>query len=404
MLSGVLIAAGCADDPTPEETATTTTAANGSSAPDGQVSSLDLSTTIRLQELDLGLDSVIAASAVPGSRSMIVAERSGRLHEVVIDGTGATLADGPLLDLSDRVGSTSGERGFLGVAVAPDRSALVASYTGPGDDSRIDRFDLSGSPGRLRADERSATSLLTIEQPFANHNGGHVTFGPDGMLYIGLGDGGSGGDPEGNGQDRRTLLGSILRIDALGEPLVPPDNPFADGQDDARPEIWLTGVRNPWRFSFDPGNGDLWVADVGQNRQEEVNRLGADNGAGRGANLGWNLFEGDERFGDPRPAPGDWSDGPFVEPVHTYGHDRGCSVTGGVVYRGGRIPGLSGAYLFADFCADDIRAFPATAGRGVESVSLSGATLENIVAFTEDPDGEVLVISLSAGVWRIEPA
>jgi len=335
---------------------------------------------------------------------MVVAERSGRLHEVVVDGGSAERA-GTLLDLRDRVGSTSSERGLLGVAVSPDARALVASYTAAEDGgNRIVRYELTGEPGALSVDPGSARSLLEVDQPYGNHNGGHVVFGPDGLLYVGIGDGGSGGDPEGNAQDPTTLLGKVLRIDADGEGdgIVPEDNPFADGQGGARPEIWMTGARNPWRFSFDAATGDLWLADVGQNRWEEVNHLPASEGSGRGANLGWDLFEGAEEFEDPDPADPPWSEGPFVEPVMTYGREGGCSVTGGLVYRGEALPTLRGAYLFADLCGEGVRAIdPADPTR---VTSLAGAALDAIVGFAPTASGEVLVLSITDGVRLLAPS
>jgi glucose/arabinose dehydrogenase len=413
LLATVVVAAACADEGPPGETtgetATTTTMADTDDdgvPTDRDEGPPDLAVAVGLRPLELGLDSTIAASAVPGSRSMLVAERAGRIHEVVFDdgGAAADLVEGPLLDLTEEVGSTASERGLLGVAVSPDGTSMIASYTRADGDSQIDRFDLDGEPGALVVDRATRRPLLTIEQPYANHNGGHVTFGPDDMLYIGMGDGGSGGDPEGNAQDPTTLLGKMLRIDPLSDDIVPEDNPFADSPDGARPEIWLTGVRNPWRFSFDPETGDLWLADVGQNRWEEVNLLRADDGSGRGANLGWDLYEGTEPFRNPSPAPDPWSQPPFEEPVFTYGHDRGCSVTGGVVYRGEALPALQGAYLYADFCEAGVRGLSLGPDGAPQSSDLDGTDWRNIVGFAQSPQGEVLVISLSEGVAVLVPA
>lgn len=387
--------------PTTEAPAATAPTGGGTAAP-------DLSTTIRLHDLDLGLESTIAASLVPDSDSVLVAERAGRIHEVVLGGeTGdptATVTDGPLLDIEDRVRDTSGERGLLGVAVAPDGGSVVVSYTaGVDGSSHLERYELTGEPGDLTIDETSRRTLLTLEQPYPNHNGGHVVFGPDGMLYAGFGDGGSRGDPEGRAQDPTTLLGKILRIDPGAADLVPADNPFVDRPDGARPEIWLTGVRNPWQFSFDAETGDVWVADVGQDTWEEIDLLRASDGGGRGANLGWDLFEGDEPFDSPDPAPRPWSAGPFVEPIHTYGRDEGCSVTGGAVYRGSAVPGLVGAYLFADYCGSGVRALvpPAGDGDATSVADLRGGGLAEIVGFAAAPRGELLVISLRLGVFAL---
>jgi glucose/arabinose dehydrogenase len=406
----VVALSGCGGEEAREPGSPTSTTARRSTSPTSRrgetqpAPSADLAAPVTLVDLELGLDAPIAADAVPGSTSLVVAERAGRLHEVVLADGEARLGEEPLLDLVDLVGSTASERGLLGVAVAPDASFLVVSYTASEDGAnQIDRYLLEGEPGALRIDAASRTELLRVAQPYPNHNGGHVTFGPDGLLYAGLGDGGSGGDPEGNGQDRATLLGKILRLDPRpGAALVPSDNPFVDAQDGSRPEIWLTGVRNPWRFSFDRATGDLWIADVGQNAWEEIDRLPASEGAGRGANLGWDLFEGTEEFDDADPAGNGWSDGPFVEPLHTYGRDEGCSITGGVVHDGATVPSLAGAYLFADYCGAGVRALVPGDGRA-EVAELDGAAVDEVVGFAEGPGGEVLVISLADGLFELRP-
>jgi glucose/arabinose dehydrogenase len=276
--------------------------------------------------------------------------------------------------------------------------------------------------------------VFALDQPFPNHNGGDVVFGPDGFLYLGFGDGGSAGDPLLAGQDRGQLLGSILRIDPRGTDgsayTIPADNPYADEQG-ARPEVWLKGVRNPWRFAFDRANGDLWVGDVGQNEVEEIDWLPADEdgtGAGRGANLGWNEMEGSVPFEDG-VEPED-----HTPPVlsYTHGATGGCSVTGGFVYRGAAIPGLTGAYLFADYCASDLRAIRFVY-RGEAIPELFGAflftdychgelralaidredgdvldnaeilpdTLESPISFGQDADGELYVMTQPGQLLRI---
>jgi glucose/arabinose dehydrogenase len=414
LIAGALIGLlACADDDTDradnalDDTTTTTMAPTtaGGADPEGPgIAEVDLTVPIVLTDLGLGLQQPIAAVAVPGSTSMLVAERGGAVHELVLEGSTGDLADGPLLELADQVGSTAGERGLLGVAVTAEGDALVVSYTAADDGSnQLDRFDLVGRPGSLSVDPDSRRSLLEVAQPFSNHNGGHVAVGPDGMLYLGIGDGGSAGDPQGNAQDPTTLLGKVLRLDPSSEDVVPPDNPFVDRPDGARPEIWLTGVRNPWRFSFDRSTGDLWIADVGQNSWEEINLLPADEDGGRGANLGWDLFEGTEPFDDPSPAPGGWSDGPFVDPVHTYELNGGCAVTGGIVYRGESIPALAGAYLFGDYCGDGVRGL-VLRDDGAEVGELESDRVAQIVSFAETDAGEVLVISLSDGVYALGPA
>ena len=415
LLLVVAVAAGCTDEGDPEQGSgprdrpSTGVSPDGPDSSDGTsdapASTADLSAPVELVDLELGIGAPIAASAVPGSTSLLVAGRAGRVHEVVLDDEGALLVDGPLLDLRAQVGSTRSERGLLGVAVAPWGDAVVVSYTAAADGSNhVDRYLLEGEPGDLSVDLDSRTRLLRVAQPHENHNGGHVTFGPDGLLYVGIGDGGLGGDPEGNAQDRRTLLGKILRVDARpGAELVPADNPFVGAEDGSLPEIWLTGVRNPWRFSFDAATGDLWVADGGQSTWEEIDHLPAGEGAGRGANLGWDLFEGTEEFDESDPAPRGWSDGPFVEPVHTYGRDDGCSITGGVVHDGRTVPSLAGVYLFGDYCSDSLRAL--LPGEGAPQVAeVRGPSVREVVSFAEGPGGEVLVLSLSDGVFELRPA
>jgi glucose/arabinose dehydrogenase len=251
-----------------------------------------------------------------------------------------------------------------------------------------------------RADSRSGQVLIEIDQPASNHNGGYLTYGPDGFLYVGVGDGGNQGDPDGNGQDTKTLLASILRIDPDGSDgeldySIPPGNPF-DGENGLR-EIWLYGVRNPWRFSFDAATGDLWIADVGGSQEEEINWLPsteANQNPGRGANLGWSLVEGNAELEGEAP------DG-AVSPLFTYTHDDGdCSVTGGFVYRGAAIPAMQGVYLFGDFCKGVIRGIVQKEGVLVEEGPLQ-ATVPNLSSFGVDQDGEMYALSLDGQVFKI---
>jgi glucose/arabinose dehydrogenase len=255
---------------------------------------------------------------------------------------------------------------------------------------------------RITVDERSRRQLLEVEQPAANHNGGHLVLGPDGYLYIGLGDGGGAGDPDGNGQDPSTLLGSILRIDpeegTEDEPYaVPAGNPFADGEDGA-PEVWLYGARNPWRFSFDKTTGDLWIGDVGQGEWEEVDRLPSVAGfdAGRGANLGWDRMEGSHEFEGDNPAGA-------ILPVHEYSHEEGCSITGGYVYRGTSISELQGSYLFADYCAEGLRAIQLD-GDAVIDERTWDLPAGGVQSFGQDGDGELFVLLESGPVLKLVPA
>jgi glucose/arabinose dehydrogenase len=284
--------------------------------------------------------------------------------------------------------SSDGRKLYLDYTRQPDGHTIVAEYT-LGDSTRID--------------EASRRELLLVEQPFRNHNGGDLVIGPDGYLYIGLGDGGSGGDPLGHGQDTSTLLGSILRIDPEAgsedgpEYGIPDGNPFADGEDGA-PEIWLYGTRNPWRFSFDTETGDLWVADVGQSSYEEINLLPADEGfdAGRGDNLGWAEMEGTHPFGD-----GDNPDG-AVLPIFEYGRDDGCSVIGGYAYRGEDIAGLQGTYLYADYCSAGVRGLQVYDQEVIDTRTWD-LPVETVYSLGQDDAGELYVLLASGPVLKIVP-
>lgn len=401
---------GCSDDKLAAPTTTRpstpeTTASDGANAPTTPVDPVG---TVKLVDLGLGVEDPIDLTFAPGSKSLIIAERGGAVREAVLDGDGYRVRGEPVIDLTGRVGATDMERGLLGVAVAPDGEHLYVSYTeATNGDSRIDEYPLSGEDGSLSADPSGRRQVLAITQPFPNHNGGALRFGPDGMLYAGFGDGGAADDPKGNGQARNTLLGKILRIDPTRDDGVPPDNPFVDSPEGAEPLIWMTGLRNPWRIDFDSDNGDLWIGDVGQNEFEEIDWLPAADGTGKGANLGWDLFEGTNRFSSSDPAPGDASAGPFVDPVHTYSHDHGCSVTGGVVARDPDLPTLDGWYVFGDFCSAGVRAVHLTpsADGGAPTVRTSdlGLDIGSVVSFAHGPAGEVFVISLDDGVHRISP-
>jgi glucose/arabinose dehydrogenase len=304
-----------------------------------------------------------------------------------------------VLDISDMI-SAGGERGFLGFAFSPDGSHLYVDYTDTNGDTNVDEYavDADGS-----VDATSRRRVLFQDQPYPNHNGGEVIFGQDGYLYIGLGDGGSGGDPQRNAMNLGTWLGKILRIDPRpngDQPYtVPADNPFV-GQADAKPEIWSYGLRNPWRFSFDAATNDLWIADVGQGNIEEVDRSAAADGSGKGVNFGWSAFEGRSRFNPDQPADG------TVPPLFQYTHAGGnCSITGGYVYRGSAVPGLQGAYLFSDYCAGQVRALAVgPEGDLAASVVLSGEP-GSVSSFGEGHGSELYVSSLGGNaVYRIDPA
>lgn len=337
------------------------------------------------------LDAPIDAVAVDRD-TLWVAERGGRVVPVV-DGRAGT----PLLDLTGRT-TTDGERGLLGLALSAERDLLVVSFTDASGDSTLEAYPvLDGRPVAAQA-----RTLITIAQPRANHNGGAVRFGPDGMLYLALGDGGGAGDPLDAGQDRSTPLGALLRLDVSGDgpARVPSDNPFV-GVAGADPRIVATGLRNPWRFSFDPATGDVWIGDVGQGRREEIDRIALADLPG--TDLGWARFEGTLPFDSAatRRVP---SAAPHTPPVHEYAHGPGCSVTGGVVYRGARIPALVGTYLFSDLCDGTVRGLRLGPDGRVDQLLDLGVGGAQVVGFAVDADGEVLVIDLAGRVGRLVPA
>ena len=329
-----------------------------------------------------------------GSGRLFVVLQPGRI--VVFENDPGVESAETFLDIRERVNDSGNEEGLLGLAFDPafaENGYFYVNYTASGPRRTVvSRFSVdAGDPNRADAD--SELVFLEVSQPYRNHNGGHVAFGPDGMLYVGLGDGGSSGDPRGNGQDTSTLLGSILRIDvsALDETggyAVPPDNPSAGGGT-ARPEIWAYGLRNPWRFSFDRETGDLWAADVGQNRYEEIDLIRP------GRNYGWNVMEGSKCF---RPTDCDTRGLEF--PVAEYGRDGGCSVTGGYVYRGRSLPTLYGAYLYADFCSGKIWALRHD-GASVTEQMLVADTGLSISSFGEDAEGEVYVLTFEGVVYGL---
>ena len=320
---------------------------------------------------------------------------SGRLF-IVLQGGGIVIFDGvqilspPFLDITSLV-SSGGERGLLGAAFHPNyvgNGFFYVSYTDTAGNSIIARYSVSLDSNR--AEPTSGVILLTIPQPFSNHNGGQLHFGPDGYLYIGIGDGGSGGDPQNNGQNLGTLLGKILRIDVdSGLPFtVPPDNPFV-GIGGARDEIWSFGLRNPWRFSFDRLTGDMFIGDVGQNSWEEVNFQPSTTTGGE--NYGWRLMEGKSCFNPTTNC----NNGTLTLPILVYNHSVGCSVTGGYRYRGSKNPALNGLYLYGDFCTGIIWGAQED-GLGGWSTTVLLDTNFNISTFGEDESGEVYFAHLSA--------
>jgi glucose/arabinose dehydrogenase len=354
---------------------------------------------VGLEPIASGLaDPIGITNAGDGSGRLFVNERGGRIRVVTADGT---LQGAPFVDLSDRI-QAGGERGLLGVAFHPDFAAngrVLVHYSRAGDGATV-ISELTASADRATADPASERVIFTLHQPFANHNGGQIAFGPDGYLYIGLGDGGSGGDPEGNGQNRQVLLGKILRIDVDGPRVstsgyaIPDTNPYAAGgvaPGAGLPEIWAYGLRNPWRFSFDRGTGDLYIGDVGQGSWEEIDHQPADSRGGE--NYGWDLFEGAH-------CSSDCSGVIAVPPVAEYGHgEDGCSVTGGYVYRGTRQPAMLGTYLFGDYCSGMIWTLPEAEGLTPRPLAESGLTISS---FGEGEDGEIYLVDLSGGgLYRV---
>ncbi len=330
-----------------------------------------------------------------GDSAFYITEQVGRVR-AVRDGQ---LASDPVIDLTAAVGS-GGERGLLGLTFSADGTKLYFHYTNKSGDTRLDEYTMSGST----ADPGSRRQLLAAPGLQPNHNGGQLSFGPDGLLYLGLGDGGGAGDsgtghaPGGNGQSLDTLLGKILRINPTPsggrQYTIPPDNPFADGG--GQPEIWVYGLRNPWRFTWDRETSDLWIADVGQNDWEEIDFVAG--GRAAGLNFGWNRLEGNHEFaGDPPPNA--------VPPIFEYplGSGGTCAAIGGYVYRGSKIPALAGAYVFSDYCASSIRAIVQEGGRVTDQREL-GVSGNQVTAFGEDQNGELYVLSQGDGLQRIDPA
>jgi glucose/arabinose dehydrogenase len=347
-------------------------------------------------EITDALDSPMYLTSPTGDDRLFVVEQGGAIR-IIEDGQ---LLPAPFLDIDPLVAS-GGERGLLSMAFHPDYDTngyFYLNYTDNGGDTRIERYRVSNADPNL-ADPGSAQLVLTVEQPESNHNGGLVKFGPDGMLYIGMGDGGGGGDPLDHGQNPNTLLGALLRINVDGGTpySIPANNPWANGSG-GRQEIWAIGLRNPWRFSFDREGGMLYLADVGQNRREEINVVSSTT---PGLNFGWDIMEGTACY---EPMSGCSTSG-LVLPVHEYSHATAeCSVTGGYVYRGSAIPELDGHYFYADFCAGFVRSFVMVGGDATEHQEWDLGSLGNITSFGEDADGELYILVQEGSVYRISPA
>lgn len=411
----LLVAGACADEEpapsldAPQTVATTTVApvtiapstgagtATSTTAPAAASSSTSTTTTsttttlplaeleLQLVEIATGFEQPVLALAPPGDDKLYIVDQPGRIW--VLAGGSPQL----FVDLRDDV-IFGGERGLLGLAFHPDFATnrrLFVNYIGGAGSTRV--AELEASADGLTATAADPAVILEIPQPARNHNGGMIAFGPDGYLYVGMGDGGGANDQFGQGQRPESLLAALLRIDVTepGTYEVPSDNPFSGG-DGGAPEVFAYGLRNPWRFAFD--GSDLFIADVGQRQVEEINGVSVD--AARGANFGWPLYEGSDCFSGP------CDDSGLVQPVYEYNHNEGCSITGGFVYRGSQIPELSGHYFFADYCEGWIRSL-SPAGDVTEWFDSGG---RRVTSFGVDGAGELYVTVQAGSVFRIERA
>lgn len=351
-------------------------------------------TGIDLQQVVTGLSQPVHLThAGDGSGRLFIVEQRGSIRVV----RGGKLLPVPFLDIS-RLVRSGGEQGLLSVAFHPRYAAnglFYVNYTDRAGDTVVARYAVSANPDR--ADAASALVVLTIAQPYPNHNGGQLQFGPDGTLYIGMGDGGSAGDPHGHGQNPNSLLGKMLRIDVNVPPYaVPKTNPFV-GPGPPLDEIWALGLRNPWRFSFDRQSGDLYIADVGQNSQEEVNVQPA--GSRGGENYGWNIMEGAACFSPPSGC----SRAGLTMPVATYRTGENCSITGGYVYRGTQVGSLIGTYIFGDYCSGRIWGLRKS-DRGEWAMRELLDTPLRISSFGEDEAGELYIVDHGGAIYRLREA
>lgn len=346
-----------------------------------------------VEEVARGLNQPVYLTAPPGDPRLFIVEQPGRIR-IVENGR---LIEKPFLDIASKVRS-GGEQGFLSVAFHPLYSAngfLFINYTDNKGDTRIERYSVSTD--RNVVDPRSAKLILGIDQRYSNHQGGLNLFGPDGMLYIGMGDGGSQGDPHRNGQNRNALLGKLLRINVdRGDPYsIPAANPYSKGG--GRGEVWALGLRNPWRFAFDRSSGQLYIADVGGDKYEEINVVSMSNA---GVNYGWNLMEGpscNRTFGCNQAG--------LQQPALSYAHENSvCSVIGGFVYRGQKIPEIRGQYFYSDYCNSWLRSFGYADGKVTDRHEWPVGRLGSVVSFGEDSQGELYICTSSGRVYRIVKA
>ena len=356
-------------------------------APPGDVEAL------QAVEVVTGLVNPVHLTAPPADDRLVVVEQQGRIR-IVRDGM---LLPAPFLDLSAMV-NFEGEGGLLGLAFDPDYAAtgrFWVNFTAAGDGATIvRRYTVSADPDI--ADPGSGLDVLRVEQPTWSHNGGQLEFGPAGMLYIALGDGGEYEDPQGHAQNPGTLLGSLLRVDVrAAEPyVIPPDNPFVAGTS-ARPEVWAYGLRNPWRFAIDAEDGVMFVTDVGQHGWEEVNAVPLNAAP---VNYGWNIMEGSRCFMSDTCA----EDG-LTKPVLEYSHDEGCSIIGGYVYRGERLEGLQGHYFFGDYCQGWVHSVRLSGDLATARTDWQVGFIGHILGFGRDAAGELYVLTTRGSVYRLEP-
>lgn len=354
---------------------------------------------IELESYASGFSNPVAIEHAGDARLFII-ERAGRIR--IIDENGATLST-PFLDITSKVDDNPNERGLLGLAFHPDyanNGIFFINYTRNGGDTQVARYSVDAANPNV-ADASSEEILMTIDQPFWNHNGGHLAFGPDGYLYIGTGDGGSGGDPDNNSQNRQELLGKMLRIDIdNGMPYgIPANNPFV-GDDTTLDEIWAIGLRNPWRYSFDRATGDLWIGDVGQQVWEEITLQPANSTGGE--NYGWRCYEGTNSYNTGGCGPAT----DYVDPIYEYSHSGGhCSVTGGFMYRGCDFPDLYGYYIYADYCSGRFWSLVSDGAGGWTNQVAANYAGFDISTFGEDVDGELYVARVSQGrIYRVKSA
>ena len=369
MLFALVLVPGCAGDgdSAPEPTSGSEPPVETGSSPGG----------IGLVAVARGLDRPVHVAAAPGEPDRLyVVEQAGRIRIV----EGGRVVSKPFLDVTSEVVS-GGEQGLLSVAFHPDyqeNGFLYVDYTDLSGDTRV--VEYRALDDRTAVDPATRRVVLAIDQPYSNHNGGQLAFGPDGRLWVGMGDGGAGGDPENRAQDLSSLLGKLLTLDV--------------SESSPDPEIAAYGLRNPWRFSFDRETGDLWIGDVGQGDFEEIDRLPRAE-VGNLVNFGWDALEGDATYEEKEPNP----EGTLVGPVAVYDHGEGCSVTGGFVYRGGEVPALEGRYVYGDYCSGTIWSIAADGTR--ESVRKESIQVDGLTSFGEDGRGELYAASSKGTIFRI---